>query len=119
MSRRRARGVLVLAAAAVASCDAGAPQHAPGVDAEVLSDGRPAAGDDGGEGCVLDGYACVDASDCCSAVCSCGHCGSAAACAIDTALCSSDDDCCSRFCDGGVCVGGPHAPLTDAADCSP
>jgi hypothetical protein len=69
MRHRHTRGAL-LAAAIVLSCACGSSTTSTTTpDAAVLDDGYPNVGDDGAEGCVLDGYPCRDAGGCCSGVC--------------------------------------------------
>lgn len=116
------RSALACAALATWSCDDARSTVPAGVDAAVLDDGRPASGDDGAEGCVLDGYACGDAGECCSGACTGGLCGLGGACVLVGGSCTTPDECCSRVCAGSLCAGdanGASLPncLADDAPC--
>jgi hypothetical protein len=66
------RAVLLAATIGVtcaSGCSTTTPTTPTTPDAAVLHDGYPNVGDDGAEGCVLDGYPCPDAGSCCSGMC--------------------------------------------------
>jgi hypothetical protein len=69
MRHRHTRGALLAAAIVVTGADGCSSSSTITPDAAVLDDGYPSMGDDGAEGCVLDGYPCPDAGSCCSGVC--------------------------------------------------
>ena len=110
MGIRWRQSALVCAALATWSCDDARSPPPAGVDAAVLDDRRPASGDDGAEGCVLDGYACGDAGECCSGVCSDGLCGLGGTCVLAGGACATPDECCTRQCTSSVCTGTANYP---------
>jgi len=105
-----ARSALVGAMLVVASCDDEPTPSTGGGDAAVIDEGRLPSGDDGSEGCVLDGYACGDAGECCSGACSEGLCGTGEACLEAGATCTTRDQCCTRTCTSSICTGTANEP---------
>jgi hypothetical protein len=72
MRLRHARAVLLAATIGVtgaSGCSTTTTTTPTTPDAAVLDDGYPNVGDDGAEGCVLDGYRCPAAGTCCSGAC--------------------------------------------------
>ncbi|HEY5242677.1 MAG TPA: hypothetical protein VIJ22_14455 [Polyangiaceae bacterium] len=93
---------------AVASCTDAASTSDGGGDAAVIDEGRLPSGDDGAEGCVLDGYACGDAGQCCSGACVAGLCGEGGTCLPAGSGCTTSDACCSRECTAAQCAGAAN-----------
>lgn len=104
------RGALVGAMLVVASCDDAPSTSSGGGDAAVIDEGRLPSGDDGAEGCVLDGYPCGDTGECCSGACSEGLCGTGESCLDAGATCTTQDQCCTRQCTSSVCTGTANEP---------
>jgi len=88
---------------ALAACGTSTSSSDAGPPPQVLDDGRPAGGDDGSLGCVLDGYPCADGSPCCAGVCTAGFCGEGGTCLPKGTACSTANDCCSRACTASHC----------------
>ncbi|HEY1695561.1 MAG TPA: hypothetical protein VGG39_25510 [Polyangiaceae bacterium] len=104
MKRGGSGGIVACVAIAVWSCSSGSSAPAGTSDAAVIDEGYLPTGDDGSEGCVLDGSPCPDAGACCAGVCSAGVCGATDACAPAGAACSTPDTCCSRACTASACA---------------
>jgi hypothetical protein len=106
MLRNTTRYALVCATLAAWSCSSGSGPGTASQDAAAEIVGYPPSGDDGSEGCVLDGYPCGDGGPCCSGVCSDGVCGAEGTCTPVGGPCESAGTCCSRVCTDAGCVDG-------------
>jgi len=106
---------LVGAMLVVARCDDEPTPSSGPVAVPVVNKGRDASGDDGSEGCVLDGYACGDAGECCSGACSEGICGLGGTCLPPGAACMMPDECCTRLCVEGGCADPPEGGAGDGS----
>jgi hypothetical protein len=103
MRTLRAFAPPLAAALALASCSSTGSSSDAGEEPVIIDDGRPASGDDGSLGCVLDGYPCADASPCCAGVCTAGFCGEGGTCLPKGTPCSSANVCCSHACAASQC----------------